>query len=280
MSLETLLRTELTDTVWLDTALETVARQPSAIVRLFPAVGRRCGRWMLPEPAGWSVDDAARVLLLLRLKDQSDVPQLYRHGDAAEKRAVLRALPQLDLSATDMRTILHDALRTNDTRLVAAALGPAARVLDAAAWRQGVLKAVFMGLALPDIADLDERADAELTTMLAGLAEERRAAGRSLAPDAAELLERLTTMFMRRAEEHGTADRSQGADPTGPPERASGADDATASEGGDAQLTATPTSPVEEHCVADHSLATGAASVTTDAAELPGRLQPQRERGQ
>ncbi|MFI5909043.1 EboA domain-containing protein [Dactylosporangium sp. NPDC051541] len=189
--LEMVLRNALTDTVWLDTALETVARQPSAIVRLFPAVGRRCGRWMLPEPAGWSVDDAARVLLLLRLPDQSEVPQLYRHGDAAEKRAVLRALPQLALAATTVRTILLDALRTNDTRLVAAALGPAARALDAAAWRQGVLKTVFMGLPLAEVADLSERADAELATMLAGLAAERRAAGRSLSADATELLERL-----------------------------------------------------------------------------------------
>jgi hypothetical protein len=198
VSLETALRAALTDTVWLDTALETVARRPAAIARLFPAVGRRCGRWMLPDPPGWSVDDAARVLLLLRLPersstpDQTEIPLLYRNGDAAEKRAVLRALPHLGLPAATVRPILLDALRTNDTRLVTAALGPAARPLDAAAWRQGVLKAVFMGLPLADVADLDERADAELAAMLAGLAEERRAAGRSLPADATALLHRLT----------------------------------------------------------------------------------------
>jgi hypothetical protein len=179
MNLAASLRAELGDTVWLDTALETVARQPEAIARLFPAVGRRCGRWMLKEAPGWSVEDAARVLLLTRLQDKSEIPPLYRHGDAAEKRAVLRALPRLD------------ALRTNDTRLVAAALGPAARHLAPAAWRQGVLKAVFMQLSLADVADLYERADAELATMLAGLAEERRAAGRPMAADALDLLHHI-----------------------------------------------------------------------------------------
>jgi hypothetical protein len=186
------LKAELADTVWLDTALETLSRQPSAIGRLFPAAGRRCGRWMLTAPAGWSVDDAARVLLLTHLpRETLEIEPLYRYGDAAEKRAVLRALPLLDLSAAAVAPLLLDALRTNDTRLVAAALGPAARALPAPAWRQGVLKAVFMQLPLAGVADLDARADAELATMLAGLAEERRAAGRALAADATELLHRL-----------------------------------------------------------------------------------------
>jgi hypothetical protein len=188
------LKAELADTVWLDTALETVSRQPSAIGRLFPAAGRRCGRWMLASPEGWSVDDAARVVLLDRLPREAaaaEIEALYRYGDAAEKRAVLRALPLLRLPAPVAGPLLLDALRTNDTRLVAAALGPAAKALPAPAWRQGVLKAVFMQLPLSGVADLDARADAELATMLAGLAEERRAAGRTLAADATELLHRL-----------------------------------------------------------------------------------------
>ncbi|MEV6926832.1 EboA domain-containing protein [Dactylosporangium sp. NPDC051485] len=184
------LKSELSDTVWLDTALETVARQPAAIGRLFPAAGRRCGRWMLSGLDGWSVDDAARVLLLSKVGNHgAEIEALYRYGDAAEKRAVVRALPLLDVPSVER--ILEDALRTNDTRLVAAALGPAARRLGQPAWRQGVLKAVFMGLPLAAVADLDARADAELAVMLAGLAEERRAAGRAMAEDATALLHRL-----------------------------------------------------------------------------------------
>ncbi|GAA2627050.1 EboA domain-containing protein [Dactylosporangium fulvum] len=188
------LAADLTDTVWLDTALETVSRQPSAIARLFPAAGRQCGRWALTRLPGWTVDDAARVLLLTHLPAAglaAELEPLYRFGDAAEKRAVLRALPLLDLDAAVVTPLLLDALRTNDTRLVAAALGPAARHLPDTAWRQGVLKAVFMGLPLADVADLDGRADGELATMLAGLVEERTAAGRTMAADATELLHRL-----------------------------------------------------------------------------------------
>jgi len=198
-SLYDALAAELTDTVWLDTALETVSRQPSAIARLFPAAGRQCGRWMLTSLPGWAVDDAARVLLLTALPEEAstEVASLYRYGDAAEKRAVLRALPLLPVPAAVVTPILLDALRTNDTRLVAAALGStldrpaAARHLTAAAWRQGVLKAVFMQLPLADVADLDERADGEFATMLAGLVQERAAAGRAMTADATDLLRRL-----------------------------------------------------------------------------------------
>ncbi|MEK8109706.1 TIM barrel protein [Micromonospora sp. M12] len=41
------------DPDWLDTALRRVTAEPTAITRLFPAVGRRCGRDALPDaPAG------------------------------------------------------------------------------------------------------------------------------------------------------------------------------------------------------------------------------------
>jgi hypothetical protein len=177
---------------WLDEAVETVRREPTRIATLFPAAGRHVGRHRLDDPPGWTADDAARVELLRALPRTGDalaaeVQDLYRHGDAAEKRAVLRALPDLDLGdrCTDL---LRDALRTNDTRLVAAALGPYARHLDAATWRQGVLKCVFMGLPLAAVADLRQRADAELGSMLADLHAERTAAGRVLADDALQLL--------------------------------------------------------------------------------------------
>jgi hypothetical protein len=45
-----------------------------------------------------------------------------------------------------------------------------------------VLKAVFVGLALPRIADLEKRVTLELVRMAEGYAAERRAAGRAL-PD-------------------------------------------------------------------------------------------------
>ncbi|MGC4851181.1 EboA domain-containing protein [Micromonospora sp. DT15] len=188
------------DPDWLDTALRRVTTEPSAITRLFPAVGRRCGRAALPDAPGWTADDAARVLLLTSLPGEhaAYAERLYQHGDAAERRAVLRALPLLPIGA-DAVPLLHDAIRTNDTRLVAAALGPYARHLDQAAWRQAVLKCVFSGVPLAGVADLDSRADSELTAMLAALAAERHAAGRDLPADATDLLARLTAALPREA---------------------------------------------------------------------------------
>lgn len=133
-----------------------------------------------PRPAA---DRAAAARAALA----AQVDALYRYGSADEKRAVLRALPLLDLGAA-CAEILHDAIRTNDTRLVAAAVGPYARHLDDAMWRQAVLKCVFMDIPLTAVADLDRRADGELGRMLADLAAERHAAGRSMPEDADVLL--------------------------------------------------------------------------------------------
>jgi hypothetical protein len=203
--LHSALNGQLIDAAWLDTALHRVAADPGSIGALFPTVSRRCGRAPIPaaspELAGWTVDDVARVLLLTVLPLRGDalaaeVTALYRYGDAAEKRAVLRALPRLDLADSVGRAVelLHDAIRTNDPRLVAAALGPYARHLDDAMWRQAVLKCVFMGVPLTVVAGLTERADAELAVMLDGLAAERQAAGRTMPADAIALLDQLTRM--------------------------------------------------------------------------------------
>ncbi|MFC7640250.1 EboA domain-containing protein [Streptosporangium lutulentum] len=88
--------------------------------------------------------------------------------------------------------LLHDAIRSNDARLVIAALGPYAGHLDQAMWRQAVLKCVFMDVPLAAVDGLAERADAELAAMLAALADERAAAGRSIPADAMALLTTLT----------------------------------------------------------------------------------------
>jgi hypothetical protein len=175
---------------WLSGAEDAVAADPAKIRSLFPAAGRKCGRGPLESDVddlrGWTVDDAARVALLTRLPEDSVTAEsgdLYRYGDAAEKRAVLRGLAELPIGDEGL-PLVQDALRTNDTRLVAAALGPygSAR-LDDAAYRHGVLKCVFMGIPLADISGLTQRADPELTRMLRAFAEERLAAGRAVPAD-------------------------------------------------------------------------------------------------
>ncbi|CAL9654299.1 EboA domain-containing protein [Streptomyces sp. enrichment culture] len=190
------LKEQVADPAWLHDAERRVAQDPAAVAALFPAAGRKCGRDELtdpgPELAGWTVDDAARVLLLTALPLHGaalaeQVTALYWNGAAAERRAVLRALAHLDIGSAAV-DLLHDALRTNDPRLIAAAVGPGARHLDDGMWRQAVLKCVFMDIPLTAVADLDRRADGELARMLADLDDERRAAGRSLPDDATVLL--------------------------------------------------------------------------------------------
>ncbi|WP_117214938.1 TIM barrel protein [Allorhizocola rhizosphaerae] len=164
---------------WVGRCLTAIAKDPQQITVLFPAVRRHVGR----ERA-----DDARVRLLAAAPEWAE--ELYRYGDNDEKRAVLLGLPAIDDTGRHVE-LLHDALRSNDTRLISAALGPYSAHLDPAAWRHGVLKAVFMGLHLSTVHDLDRRADAELGRMLDGLHREREAARRTMPADALALKERL-----------------------------------------------------------------------------------------
>ncbi|MDX3639646.1 EboA domain-containing protein [Streptomyces sp. MB09-02B] len=181
---------------WLAQAQAAVRADPGAVDALFAVAARRCGRAVLRVgPAAgpaWSADDAVRALLLVALPPRGADPavvaeRLYRTGDTAERRAVLRSLPLLD-AAGDLGdrglALVEDAVRSNDPRLIAAALGPyGGRRLAAPAFRQAVLKCVFVGIPLAAVAGLDERADAELGRMMADFADERRAAGRQVPPD-------------------------------------------------------------------------------------------------
>lgn len=168
---------------WLDQALDEAAAHPGTHgpisvweLRIAEA-GRRCG----PDHA-----EAARVLLLHAARaDATTLARVYRQGTADERRAVLQALPHL-VPGPDALPIVEDALRTNDTRLVAAAVGPyAALHLDAHNWRHAVLKCLFTGVPVEAVADLPRRAraDAELARMLADYADERTAAGRPVPQD-------------------------------------------------------------------------------------------------
>jgi hypothetical protein len=177
---------------WLDAALTDARPDPDAPTRRaapawelrFAAAGRGCG---VPEAA-----EAARVLLLHTARpDAAAVARLYARGTGAERRAILLALPHLPLVPDEGVPLIEDALRTNDTRLVAAAVGTyAAAHLDAHAWRQAVLKCLFTGVPLAAVADLADRArgDGELARMLKDFAAERIAAGRPVPADLQHVL--------------------------------------------------------------------------------------------
>lgn len=174
---------------WSDDARQAVAADAEAVLALFPAAARHARaeggdgesvRVGLLEAVPGDIDDVVRLATML-----------YRRGDSAEKQAVLAALPTLDRDTRErpavgdtLLPLVRDALRTNDTRLIARALGPYAAVhLDDAAWRQAVVKALFTGIPLDTVADLGRRTDDELRRMVRDFIAERRAAGRDVPDD-------------------------------------------------------------------------------------------------
>jgi len=219
---------------WLAGARAEIARDPDGVTRAFALAARRVGRGPLRpdvDPAGvvhGTVDDAARAGLVVALADAVGTGQdcadrlaaLYRQGDAAERRGVLRGLDALEERGDLDRTgsagsgstdpgatalvstgleLAADALRTNDPSLVAAAVGPfGTRHLDQHTWRHAILKLVFQGVSLDAAGDLEARADDELDRMARDFAAERRAAGRTVPAD----LDRLTST--RAADALGT----------------------------------------------------------------------------
>ncbi|MDQ0894234.1 EboA domain-containing protein [Agromyces ramosus] len=196
---------------WTVTAVSEVAAEPQRIVVLFPAAGRAVGRAPIDpvaDPLGvrhGTVDDRARAELVCALlaalpaaPAAAQLADLYRYGDDAERRGVLCGLNESSNVPPDVAAVgvelVADALRTNDPRLVAAALGPfAVGHLDQHGWRHGVLKALFMGIPLDVVADLERRADPELARMAAALITERQAAGRTVSDDMTRLATITTT---------------------------------------------------------------------------------------
>ncbi|MCW8220448.1 EboA domain-containing protein [Streptomyces griseolus] len=161
----------------------------------FASAGRHCG----PEHA-----DAVRALLLIEARPAApDLARLYAQGTAAERRAVLLTLHRLGLGPTAV-PLVEDALRTNDTRLVAAAVGPyAAAHLDAHGWRHAILKCLFTEVPVEAVAALADRArgDAELSRMLHDFAAERTAAGRPVPADLRTVLALTATPAAAPTEE-------------------------------------------------------------------------------
>lgn len=177
---------------WLDARRQDVTVRPDSLGEIFPAVARNVGR----DPIGddWTLDEAARAGLLTTYAGEqraddvgTALKDLYRYGDTAEKVAVLRSLAVRPLAGhlgDRAVPLLQDAIRTNDQRLLAAALGPyATEHLDDDAFRQAVLKCVFTGVPLVLVHGLPARADAELARMMTDFAAERTAAGRDVPPD-------------------------------------------------------------------------------------------------
>jgi hypothetical protein len=142
------------------------------------------------DPRGWSVDQAARILILLRAGGTGErfaarFVQLCRTADVAEAIALYRGLPLypdpelLEAQAaegtrTNMRAVFEAVAHRN----------PYPREQFAEnRWNHMVLKALFVGSTLHPIQGLDARANPTLARMLCDYAHERWAAGRPVSPE-------------------------------------------------------------------------------------------------
>jgi hypothetical protein len=142
------------------------------------------------DPSAWTVDQAARIRLLLAAATDDDgfvrrLDALCATADMDEAVAFYRGLP-LYPHAPRHRLRAAEGLRSN-MRVVFEAVAHrnpyAAEQLPEDAWNQLVLKALFVGSALHPIVGLDRRANPALARMLGDYAHERWAARRPVSPE-------------------------------------------------------------------------------------------------
>ena len=143
------------------------------------------------NPAGWSVDEAARALLVLsRPADDENayagmVEQLFSTADVRESAALYRMLPLYPFPER-FRARAAEGIRSNMTSVFQAVAhrNPyPSEYFDEGAWNQMILKALFTDSVLYEVVGLDARSNPPLARMLADYAHERWAAGRPVSPE-------------------------------------------------------------------------------------------------
>ena len=151
------------------------------------AAGKARADW---DPRGWSVDQAARILILLHAggagaRFAARFGQLCRTADVAEAIAFYRGLP-LYPDPPLLEAQAAEGTRTNMRAVFEAVAHRSPYPKEQFAenrWNHMVLKALFVGSALHPIQGLDERANPMLARMLCDYAHERWAAGRPVSPE-------------------------------------------------------------------------------------------------
>lgn len=191
---------------WL-AAMESAGRDRGALFGAFAAAGRKLGASrveLAPAEAEAarhlgieailaraSLDELGRAALLSMACAAAPegavdvVAEAYRQGDDREKRAVVRALPLLPDPARFVDVAVNACRTSVDPVFEGIAADnpyPSAHFPDLA-FRQMVLKALFVGVPLERVIGLSERTTPELERMAHDYASERRAAGRAVPAD-------------------------------------------------------------------------------------------------
>lgn len=193
---------------WLRDSLDAIAQDASdrTFYKLFGFVPRKIGKDDLQltaddltaadnartgwNPVGWSVDQAGRLLLLLRSEVDpkklfNRVEQLCITADVGEQVALYRGLPLYPEPSLYVKRGA-EGIRTNIRSVFEAVAhrNPFPREqFGEEAWNQMVLKALFIESPLWPMQGLDERANRTLAVMLVDYAHERWAAGRAVSPE-------------------------------------------------------------------------------------------------
>ncbi|MFB2981796.1 EboA family metabolite traffic protein [Microseira sp. BLCC-F43] len=150
-------------------------------------------------PGDWSVDQAARTLLVLALPQEDmqkylrSLDQIFSHADVGELVALYQSLPLLPYPE-QLRKRAAEGVRSNMTSVfnaVALHNPYPADYFDNIAWNQMILKALFVGSPLYLIQGFDRRANPELARMLIDYVRERLAAKRSVSPELWQAVEQL-----------------------------------------------------------------------------------------
>lgn len=140
------------------------------------------------SPERWDLREAARVLLVLARTDQAseafaaDVEEAFRYADEGELRALYKSLALVPDGAR-FAWRAAEGCRTNIVPVfesVACDSPFPASHFDEVAWKQLVVKALFIDAPLWRVQGLDGRLSEDLARMALDLAEERRSAGRDV----------------------------------------------------------------------------------------------------
>ncbi|HET6569331.1 MAG TPA: EboA family metabolite traffic protein [Rhodothermales bacterium] len=155
------------------------------------------------RPRTWSVDQAARTLLLLALPAETDayvqrINRIFPAADMGELVALYQSLPLLPYPELFIPRAAEGLRSSADPVFNAVALNNPfpADYLDEPAWNHLVLKAVFVGSPLHKIEALDRRANPELARMLVDYVHERWAASRTFTPELWRLVGRFADQAM------------------------------------------------------------------------------------
>ncbi len=143
------------------------------------------------DPTHWSLLETVRVALIAswsiwaKPSAAQDLEELFRYVDVGEACAGYRALAMLP-EPNRFSWRAREGARTNMRAIFEATCCDTpypVRYFDDLAWRQAVIKALFLGAPLARFVGLESRSDEELARMALDLADERTSAGREVPPD-------------------------------------------------------------------------------------------------